>query len=296
MPCFSPLTAYRMQDGSVEFKETANTVCSLQLPCGQCIGCRLERSRQWAARCIHEASLHKQSCFLTLTYRDECLPAHGKLVYRQFQLFMKRLRKFAHPHKVRFFMAGEYGDQLGRPHFHACIFGYDFADKTPIKKIADGYLYSSVSLEKLWPFGFSSIGAVTFESAAYVARYCLKKVTGRAAKEHYEFVDQETGEVDRYPAEFTRMSLKPGIGAGWFAKYGSEVFPSDEVIINGHPCKPPKYYDRLFKKVDPESFEFIVYQRELDALVRAPDNTLERLAVREQVTQARVNLSQRKLS
>lgn len=295
MPCFHPVRAWQSPDRpKLYFKNPPGNASALQVPCGQCIGCRLERSRQWAARCIHEASLHKRSCFITLTYDEANLPPNGQLVYDQFQRFMKRFRKLAHPKPVRFFMAGEYGDQLGRPHFHACIFGYDFDDKRIIKR-SQNTLYQSDTLSKLWPYGYSSVGALTFESAAYVARYCLKKVNGEAAAEHYRFIDPETGEISTYTPEFTRMSLKPGIGAGWFAKYGAEVFPSDEVIINGKPCKPPKYYDRLFKAVDPESFELIKLQRELDAVQREHDNTPERLLVREQVAKARSNLNSRKL-
>lgn len=195
MPCYKPLDAWRPDISSGVKKlifQYNPKLCSspmpeLQVPCGRCVGCRLERSRQWALRCIHEARMHKQNCFITLTYNDENLPADKSLHYEDFQKFMKRLRrKFGEG--VRFYMCGEYGENLGRPHFHACLFGVDFADKKLWRKSPSGaFLYRSATLEQLWPFGYSSIGDVTFETAAYVARYIMKKITGEAAELHYRF-------------------------------------------------------------------------------------------------------------
>lgn len=184
--CVCPLSAWQTESGAIVFAERGNIRRSLTLPCGQCIECRLERSRQWGVRIMHEASLHDANSFVTLTYNDENLPHDGGLVYRHFQLFMHRLRKRV-PSKIRFFMCGEYGENFGRPHFHACIFGLDFVDKT-LWQVRNGVkLYRSKKLESLWEFGYSSIGTVTFESAAYVARYIMKKVTGDAAETHYSF-------------------------------------------------------------------------------------------------------------
>lgn len=195
MPCYKPLDAWRPDRSAVskrlmfEYnpKYCGQTMPDLQVPCGQCVGCRLERSRQWAIRCMHEAQMHKQNCFITLTYDDKHLPEDHGLHYKHFQDFMKRLRK-KYGAGIRFYMCGEYGEQLGRPHFHACIFGMDFADKKLWKTTGSkSKLYRSAELEKLWTFGFSSVGDVNFESAAYVARYIMKKVTGEAATEHYRF-------------------------------------------------------------------------------------------------------------
>ena len=121
MACFHPLRAWRTEDGKIVFKEYADTVATLQLPCGRCVGCRLEHSRQWSVRIMHEASMHAPSSFVTLTYEESKLPAGGALVYEDFQLFMKRVRKKFGP--TRFFMCGEYGDENRRPHFHAGLFG-----------------------------------------------------------------------------------------------------------------------------------------------------------------------------
>ena len=158
MPCFHPLTAYQSSDGSISFVERkgGDIVRSLSLPCGQCVGCRLERSRQWAMRCMHEASLYSRNCFITLTYNNEHLPSDNSLQYPDFQKFMKRLRKrfngvdrSANPDSndqfpIRFYMCGEYGETFGRPHYHACLFNFDFPDKTLYRRSPSGsFIYRS---------------------------------------------------------------------------------------------------------------------------------------------------------
>lgn len=289
MPCFHPLSAYQSSDGTIHFDEKAHfrIVRSLSLPCGRCTGCRLERSRQWAVRIMHEAQLHERNCFITLTYATEHLPALSTLFYPDFQRFMKRLRKTVGP--VRFYMCGEYGERLDRPHYHACIFGYDFrGDRVPWRRSSAATVDRSAELERLWPFGHSSVGDLTMESAAYVARYVMKKVTGDLAEAHYQALDESTGELVVRSPEFCRMSLKPGIGAGWFEKYKSDVYPSDEVIVKGRPTKPPRYYDKKLAQLDEDAFEEIRYKRYLDAQAGAVDGTDERLAVREAVVQARI--------
>ena len=146
------MPAVRFSDGSVKFvsRNKAGVEGTLELPCGQCIGCRLERSRQWAMRCLHEASLHDFNAFITLTYSDSNLPPGGSLHYTDFQLFMKRLRKRAGM-PVRFYCGGEYGESgTVRPHFHACLFGYDFPDKVFYKKTGSGErIYTSKLLESV---------------------------------------------------------------------------------------------------------------------------------------------------
>lgn len=239
---------------------------------------------------MHESSLHEHNCFITLTYNDEHLPSNGSLNYRHFQNFMKRMRKYYCEFIVRFYMCGEYGENFSRPHYHACIFGIMFDDLEQIGTSPAGSpIYRSRILEKLWPFGYSSVGEVTFESAAYVARYVMKKQTGQAAKAHYRDVDLSTGEVIDKTPEFNRMSLKPGIGAGWYSKFKSDVFPHDRVVINGVECQPPKFYDRLLKRDSPLEFEAIQFERELDARLRSKDNTAERLAVKAEVVAARLS-------
>lgn len=294
MPCFSPLHAFQTSAGDVVFAERGDIKRSLVLPCGQCIGCRLERSRQWAVRCMHESSMHADNCFITLTYDDDHVPHDYSLNYRHFQLFMKRVRKSYS--RVRFYMCGEYGETYSRPHYHACLFGLRFSDLYPWRKSGAGFqLYRSPSLESLWPYGSCEVGDVTFESAAYVARYIMKKVTGINAEEHYKIVEPSTGEIyDRVP-EFTRMSLKPGIGFTWYEKYKSEVFPLDRVVVRGVECKPPRYY-KLLLDADPGLMSDTVdYTRYVKGVELASDNTDDRLRVKEAVCKARIKNLQRSI-
>lgn len=301
MPCFKPLQAYQCSDGRITFNEvTAQKLLrdvrrSLMLPCGQCIGCRLEYSRHWAVRCMHEAQMHAENAFITLTYSTFNLPPGSSLCYEDYQLFMKRLRK-AIKRPVSFYVAGEYGENFGRPHFHACLFGYGFGDKLYLGKTDSGFkLYTSALLQRLWPFGFSSVGDVTFESAAYVARYVTKKITGAQGKEHYTYVDAETGELSQRVPEFSRMSLRPPIGKRWLDKFGTDVYPRGLVVVNGHEIRPPRYYDKVFAELDGERFEDLQFAREKSARARYLDNVQERLDVKEKVTKARLSFLKRSI-
>lgn len=294
MACFHPLQAYRViRDGSVVFKAPSSAYLPLSLPCGQCAGCRLERSRQWAVRCVHESKMHEQNCFVTLTYSDDNIPGDYSLRYTHFQLFMKRLRKhYGFP--IRFYMCGEYGENTQRPHYHACLFGLDFPDKVLWKKSNSGNsLYRSPTLERLWGFGHCSVGELTFETAAYTARYIMKKRTGLGSDKHYRAVSPSTGEVhDRVP-EFTRMSLKPGIGSSWYDKFGNtDVFPHDRVVVRGVAAAPPRYYRNKLQSDNPELSEALRLKR-VRIANSSPDNSPERLAVREVVHKAKVALLKR---
>ena len=251
----------------------------VEFACGQCIGCRLERSRQWAIRCVHEASLYEDNCFITLTYDNEHLPFDRSLCLDHFQKFMKRLRFKFKPRVIRFFHCGEYGENLGRPHYHACLFNFDFEDKKLFREKYGVRLYVSEILQELWPFGFSTVGNVTFESAAYVARYVTKKITGDFAEAHYEGLKPE----------YVTMSRRPGIGTDWFKKFKSDVFPSDEVILRGKKLRAPKFYDRLFEVEDQSGFACIKAQRIAKGVDRADDNTYDRLRVKEVCAKAKLS-------
>lgn len=281
--CVKPIKAYRDSSGTLFFHSVPGANC-FNLPCGQCVECRLERSRQWAARCMNEAQLHERNCFITLTYRNDPV----SLNYRDFQLFMKRVRKMFG--SVRFFMCGEYGENFSRPHFHAILFGIDFTDG---RSYGRRFRRSAV-LDSLWTHGFASVGSVTFESAGYVARYSMKKITGDLAEDHYRYVDPDTGVIiDRVP-EFCHMSLKPGIGANWVSKYLSDVYPTGEMVVRGVLSKSPRYYDILYKRVHPDGFALMKYNRVLRSLdASALDKTDRRLAVKGVVTSARVKILKR---
>lgn len=282
VPCYKPIKAFNVAGGGIVFNELKryDIVGDTKIPCGQCIGCRLDRAREWSVRCLHEAKLHENNSFITLTYNDENIPEGGTLVYRDFQLFMKRLRKQVGP--VRFFMCGEYGEETWRPHYHAILFGYQFPDLLYWGKSPAGYnIYRSDVLESLWTLGNSLVGAVSRESAGYVARYCLKKVTGDLAEEHYK---------GREP-EFARMSLKPGLGADFFLKYQSDMLPNDYVIEDGMKIPVPKYYESLYNG---EDMEDIKWRREKFGRSKSENNTEVRLAIREEVTKARIKQLSRK--
>lgn len=265
------------------------------VPCGQCTGCRLERSRQWAMRCVHEAQLHEEKCFITLTYDNEHLPHGGTLVKRHFQLFMKRLRRELGG-GIRYFHCGEYGERDKRPHYHALIFGTCFPDKRFHTRNAQGQtLYTSLVLQSLWGHGFCTIGEFTFETAAYCARYILKKVTGKPAAEHYRSVNLDTGElVDRLP-EYVSMSLKPAIGAEWFRKFQCDVYPDDFVVLRGKKLPVPRYYDSLLGRINEPLLKKLKVGRIVNGKLNAANNTHDRLQVRAEVLDARLNLNKRKL-
>lgn len=303
MPCFKPLKGYRSREltpkgkRSIVFNPKQGYIDQrVDIPCGQCRFCRLERSRQWAIRCVHESKLHNENSFITLTYDDKKLPKNGSLQVKDFQDFMKRLRRNEEysaekekkiPRKIRFFHCGEYGELHSRPHYHACLFGYDFTDKYHWETIRGQKYSRSAILEDLWTYGNSRIGNLTFESAAYVARYITKKITGPLAKLYYEEEDEETGQLKVLQPEYVTMSRRPGIAKLWFEKYKTDVFPSDFVLLERKnkyiKCKPPKFYTGQYEITDPESHRKLKIRREQQGKNQAHDNTYERLKVKEKI-------------
>ncbi|WNK13170.1 MAG: replication initiator protein [Microvirus sp.] len=270
MACHSPLQAWQSIEygGSPIFTKPSMFAGfrSLTLPCQKCIGCRLAKSSEWAVRLIHELQYHKESAFLTLTYAPEHLPDKASLNKSDFPLFMKRYRKSISPQRIRFFQCGEYGEQMGRPHHHAIIFGHDFPDKE-IYSVRQGVtLWESPALNALWGKGSVKIGQVTFDSCAYVARYITKKINGPPAKEHYK---------GRKP-EYITMSNRPGIANQFVKEHIKSIYPHDYVIMfkNGKPFKarPPKYYDKIYDSLEIEKF------KTLDEIKKARQNNPKLLA------------------
>lgn len=307
MPCYHPLNGYLAKEVNAGGKR--NVVFNLSrgyvdrpvtLPCGQCLGCRLERSRQWAIRCVHEASLHSDNCFVTLTYADEHLPLGSSLKKREFQLFMKRLRK-RHGAGIRFYGCGEYGEENARPHYHVCLFNYDPSDKILFSVRKKIQLYKSADMDDLWGKGGTRTGDLTFESAAYVARYIMKKITGPGSASHYETVDPGTGEIINREPEFTTMSRggkyqsKGGIGKAWYDQYSADVYNHDFVVFNGKKMRSPRYYDRQFELKNPVAYKRLRNKRLAKAKNQAADNTPDRLRVREKVSEAKLEKLPRNL-
>lgn len=246
MPCYWPLRAFRQErSGRVSVGYELPDSRPLSLPCGRCFGCRHERARVWSIRCMNEASLWKANSFLTLTYDDDQLPMDNNLVPDHLRDFWKRLRRrFSGvelspdgSHPIRYFACGEYGDRTARPHYHVLVYNFVFPDA---RKFGQDTQISDV-LSELWPYGNHSIGTVTPRSAAYVARYCVKK-THRSS----DWVDPLTGEVtDRVP-EFSRMSLKPAIGHWWFERYKRDIYRGYQ-IVDGRKVRLPRYYAERLK-------------------------------------------------
>lgn len=266
----------------------------MQVPCGTCVGCRLDRARSWAVRCMHEAQLHRENCFITLTYDPDQLPDSGSLVPEHFVNFMKRLRKKKGP-GIRFFHCGEYGEKLDRPHHHALLFGCDFPDKRLLRRDSGpSRLWESQELRELWGHGFVSIGEASIESAGYIARYALKKVNGKRATEWYN------GKVP----EYLTMSRRPGLGKEWIQKYHKEVYPRPSggdaarplrppgndganapvsgVRVDGKLMKPPRYYDETMLKINRERVEKIKKRRREESQ-KNKNNTPARMRVREEL-------------
>lgn len=268
------------------------------VPCRGCLQCRIKHSKEWAIRCVHEAQSHEANSFITLTFDEPTLgerPVPTSLRRADYQLFLKRLRKQLPGVRLKYYFAGEYGELNGRPHYHAIIFGWDFPDKYHWQTKNGEKYYRSPLLEKVWPYGNSVIGNCTFESAAYVARYCMKKQTGKDSDQHYQLYDQDTGEMEVHTQEtidwmfhgsssekipepgdplilvkeFGQPSLKTAIGREWFDKYHGDVYPNDFVVLGGRKMQPPKYYDRLLEEQNPFDIDWIKFLREQRAEERA---------------------------
>lgn len=292
MPCFHPLKAWYSVDGetrgTVVFNRLPGRVyLATDLPCGKCDGCRMEHARQWAIRCMHEAELHEDNCMVTLTYSDEHLPNDGSLRPEDPQLWMKRLRKRFRDRKISFFLAGEYGDKHKRPHYHALLFGLDF--QTGIVYNVNDKRPHVNDLEDSWGLGQVHVDPLTYETAAYVARYCLKK-----QEKEIDYCDVSTGVI--LQREYTRMSRRPAIGKNWFLANHVDTYKDDTVVMGTTISRPPRYYDKLLAAQDPENILKKIKRKRLEAsFSRRANSTDERLKKREIVAKARNKLLKRRI-
>jgi hypothetical protein len=327
MACTKPKLAYK--DGLTEngkqkltFKWRTGIGEEQQIPCGKCLSCKLDYAKEWALRIYHEASLHWDNCFITLTYNDENLPEDKSVHRSEVVNFIKRLRKYllkeygkheifdesGAPYKpkrykpnraIKTFYCGEYGDKNTRPHYHVIVLGYDFPDKEYLRTSKSGHiLWESKILDSLWKNkkgqtkGFANIGDVTFESAGYVARYCLKKQKNKV----YTFVDgydEETGEITKMHKlnpEFIGMSQ--GIGKDWYKLFKEDTY-KDYLETNGFKNKIPRYYDKQLEKENPELYEKIKLKREQNAKENEPETKRRRLHAKNLVKQAQEKMLKR---
>lgn len=317
MPCYHPLKAFKI--GKLDSGKDDLKICSyqtdhvelmsngsyegvfvpirtsrgirvfndwIQIPCGQCIGCRLDYSRQWADRCLMELEYHESSYFVTLTYNDLHVPityyasdddgvAYPAMTLRKrdLQKFFKRLRTNT-GQKVRYFCCGEYGSQSARPHYHCIIFGLRLDDLVPYKRSHEGFqYYNSDTLQSCWrdfaydeygikvprsygDIGFAVAAEVSWETCAYTARYVTKKATG------YEAAFYDQFNLER---EFAVMSRKPGIASQFYEDHKDDLYKYDHISIStprgGKQLRPPRYFDSKFDLDDPDRMAAIKTQR-----------------------------------
>lgn len=294
MTCYHPLHAFlsgKHDNGSDYYKITSNKVMSvffdevtshwylsenpykyanneyLDIPCGQCVGCRLDYAKDWTTRMMLEALYHEKTMFVTLTYDDEHVP-HSRyceeetgeikdiltLFPEDFTKFMKRLRYYYNKNELRFYMCGEYGSKTLRPHYHMICFGLDLDDLKPLKESGTGnLLYESETLSKAWKKGFINCSEASYETMGYVARYVMKKLKGKDAAEY---------EALNIVPEYTNMSRMPGIGKQYYDDYRDEIYMNDEIILsNGKTVRPPRYFDKLLRQDDENLYNSVLDKR-----------------------------------
>lgn len=252
MRCSDPFDVGFQEDGKTlawSERTASKEFPFFKLPCGQCIECRLEYARQWAVRCVHEAQMHEKNSFITLTYSDENLKSPF-LEYRDFQLFMKKLRKLQNA-PISYFVTGEYGEKTKRPHWHAIIFNWSPNDLEFMRENHRGdRIFKSATVDKIWGHNCprdrpNEIGSVTFESAGYVARYAAKKLVH--------------GDDDEKYKPISKKSSKRAIGSAWLEKYWPDVFSTGRVVLrDGTTCGVPRYYEKWMAKNHPEIYAHYV--------------------------------------
>ena len=283
MPCYHPLPAIkkRFNDQYIVGRhgdifapftdyQTGELIEPISIPCGKCIGCRMDYSRGWADRCVLESfDKDPDTCwFVTLTY-DDCnietekrslLTDKGTLTLypKDVQDFLKRLRiewfRRYNAENIRFYLCGEYGSTTARPHYHLLMYNLPIPDLKFYKSNIHGdQLFNSDEIESIWTHGFVVIGKLEWKTAAYTARYVLKKFKGKSKEE----TEQHYKSVGLVP-EFTRCSRRPGIAREFYEKHSAEIYKNDEIILpGGRVTKPPKYFDKIMKEEDADLMEFV---------------------------------------
>lgn len=248
----------------------------------------------------------------------------GNLNHRDVQTFLKRLRSYTEYHacspqnnvvlappgltakppiegarkpaEMLYYMCGEYGEKYRRPHYHICLFGADFKDKKLFTRTPAGSdSYTSETLTTLWGNGNAFIGELNWQSAAYAARYCLKKMTGEPAKSHYTVVDAETGEIQQLLPEYARMSRSIGIGKAWLQQYQNDVYPHGYVVLhNGSKTTTPKYYDKIYRKENENEYKKMKATRAKAADKNFDEGSKQRLQARRITAERAIRALQQK--
>lgn len=306
MPCFHPIKGWIGRDGKFT-TYSKNTWLDkreeIQIPCGQCLGCRLEYSRQWAIRCQHEMKFHKENCFITITYDDDHLPRKG-VNKKHIQDFIKRLRyylsndenfqkrlKLYHGRdptfkpevNLRYFGCSEYGDQTYRPHYHFILFGFCPDDLVLFSKSEKTgcCVYKSDFLTDIWGQGNVLVGeSCNFETAAYIARYVVKQFKQK------EILNENFKKLNK---NFILCSRRPAIGARFFEENIGQLERLDKVLIReGVRCLPPKYYDKKLKEVSPMAYEINKQKRKEKIKEESQSIFYRRLENKEFITNQKV--------
>ncbi|AXH73205.1 MAG: replication initiator protein [Microviridae sp.] len=282
MACTNPITAYKSRNVNPSGKRSLifNKVSPLAfadlpvtIPCGMCIGCRIQRARTWALRCVHESKGHTFNSFVTLTYDDANIPDSQAIEKSTLQLFFKRLRKAGYV--FRYFAAGEYGSTTNRPHYHVLFFGIDFHDDRKLYKRSEtGNLYTSEKLSQIWGLGHAIIAGFNYTTAQYVAKYIIGKKLGKDSADSavYSRLDLSTGECFQVSPEFVLMSRRPGIGAEWYAQFADDAFPSDFLVHDGKKFTVPKYYLNKLEKSDENMHKSVKKKRRIEQYKNPTDH------------------------
>lgn len=257
------------------------------IPCGQCIGCRIRQREDWTTRIELEARDYPkdQVWFITLTYDDEHVPGMilktgeimrkvqytwkpGEkrpnsvqiLLYEDIQKFLKRLRK-AYRGKLRYFVAGEYGEQTARPHYHMILYGWKPKDLENLYKIHHNGYYNSKWLEGIWGMGQIQIAQAVPETYRYVAGYVTKKmyeIDGKKANVYYELGQTKP---------FACMSLKPGLGDHYYQEHKKEIWQQGYIqCTNGKQAQIPRYYEKQMEAENPQRLWRIKQNRQKNAM------------------------------
>lgn len=279
MPCYYPIDAYWAKEANpdtgrtpIKFSRHGSSGDHLQVPCGKCVGCRSDQAQSWAIRIHCEALMHEQNAFLTLTYADNH-PVTGEprpetVLKEHLQDFFKRLR---HVYKFRYFATGEYGDQTGRPHYHAIIFGQDFLARS--RPLGDGELYTNDVVSRAWGHGEVMIGSVTMSNACYVAGYVQKKI------------GDET---------WSLKSTKPGLGKEWLDNYYDDVKRNGFIVVEGKPLPVPPRFLVWYEK----ELEEVIKQRRERFKNQTPDemwNKRVRMSHREKNRKSQLGMRSTKI-
>lgn len=266
--------------------------------CGKCEVCRTEKSKQWSVKAECEGRCWKNKTFITLTYNNESLPKDRKLHRIDIQKFWKRLRYHTYKHTkdepfgrfenlemeelphnelhemfdrnykrknkkpIRYINCGEYGPKTKRPHYHAVIFNFKPDDLKRYSRDRRGYwLYTSKKLEEIWGKGFVIIGNATTETAAYVARYCTKKM--KRTKDEEEKMKQKK------QIEFIGASSLGFIGYYWWINNKDEIKRNGGILMvskkGTHLAPIPKVMQKYWENENEDEFEEYKMWKQINA-------------------------------